>query len=146
MIIDALNLFSDAQAVTTTAVSTSSVDLGIAARDIGKGEDLFLVVQLAAAMTGTNANSTLVELVTDDNPGINSAALVQTIGTFPTNSLVGTRLIVPIAPGTFERYIALRYTPANTLTTCSITSFITGEAPDGFQAYAKSTGSVIATS
>lgn len=129
MIIDAFNLFSNAQAVTTTATSANSIDLGLAARDIGAGKNLYVVTALTVAMTGTNPNSTVVALATDDNAAFTSGTALQTLYTFPTNSAAGTTLVARIQPSaSFERYLAVTYTPANTLTTGSFTSFIASDA------------------
>lgn len=147
MIIDALNLFSNAQTFTTGSengiVSTSSIDLGIAARDIGAGENLYIVVQVATTFVGTNPNATTVELLTDDNDGINSGTSIQTLGVIATNSVAGTRIIARIQPGTFQRYIALQYTAANALSAGAITAFVAKEAD--VQSY-NANGFTIATS
>ena len=49
MYVDAQLLFSDAQAVTAAAASTNSIDLG-AVRDIGTGEELYVVCVCDVAM------------------------------------------------------------------------------------------------
>ena len=41
MITDAFLRLSDAQALTTTAVSTNTIDLGVA-RDVGAGEEIYV--------------------------------------------------------------------------------------------------------
>ena len=58
MYVDALLLFSDAQAITAAAASTSYIDFG-AVRDMGTGEDLYVVVTCDVAMTDGSSDSTL---------------------------------------------------------------------------------------
>ena len=54
MLTDALLQLSSAQAVTTTAVSTNTIDLGTA-RDIGTGEDLYAVITVDEAATASGS-------------------------------------------------------------------------------------------
>ena len=137
MRVDSQLLFSDAQAVTATAVSTNVIDFN-QIRDIGIGEPLFLVVSVAVAMTDASSDSTVaVSIETDDNVDFNSATVVRTIGTFAAVSAAGTQLIIPIARGDFnERYGRLRYTVAGgSLTTGSFDAFICRD-PDQDRKYA----------
>ncbi len=112
MLMDKYNLYSDAQAVTSAVASTNVIDHG-AARDIGNGEPLYVVVVVDVTMTDTNSNSTLiVTLETDDNEGFNSAATGQTLVTIPAVTAAGTKYVIPIAPGALnERYSRIKYTP-----------------------------------
>lgn len=127
MIMDAQNLFSDAQAVTAAAASTNLLDLG-AVRDIGVGKTIYLVASVDVAFTDAGSDSALVVTVeTDDNEAFSSPALaVQTVGTFAALSAAGTRLIVQLAPGAIvQRYMRVFYTPTNgNLTTGSVTTFL----------------------
>jgi len=128
MILDAQNMFSDAQAVTATAVSTNAIDLKAASIDLGMGEDLYLVVNVDVAMTDSGSDSTIaVALVTDDNAALSTATAVQTIGTFAALSAIGSRLVAKIQPGlTLERYLGVSYTAANgSLTTGSFSAYLT---------------------
>jgi hypothetical protein len=143
MLLDAANLFSDAQVVTTGSengvISTSSIDLGAAAVNIGAGERLWVVISIDTAMTSGSSDDTLtVDLVTDDNAGINSATLIQTLGVFPAVSAAGTRIIAPVPfNAAYERYIALRYTAATgALTAGAFTAFITKDI-DSYKSYPK---------
>jgi len=138
MLLDAENLFSDAQAVTAAAASTNIIDLG-AARNIGVGEELYVVVQCDVAMTDASSDSTLaVTIETDTVENFGSPTLaVQTVGTFPAVSAIGTRLVAKIQPvTTSERYMRLYYTPASgNLSTGSFTAFLTKNI-DAYTAYA----------
>jgi hypothetical protein len=132
MIIDALNRMSSAQTVTTGSengvVSAASIDLGLAGRDIGAGENVYVVVVVTTAMAGTNPNATTVALVTDDAATLATPTVVQTLGVLATNSPVGTLLIARIQPSAaFERYIGIRYTAANALSGAAFTAFLADE-------------------
>lgn len=131
MILDAQNLFSDAQAVTAAAGSTNVLDLGPLqglVRDIGVGQDIYLVSLVKAAFTDAGSDSTLaVTIETDDNAAFSSPALaVQTVGTFGALSAIGTRLVVKLQPeAILQRYMRVFYTPANgNLTTGSVSTFL----------------------
>lgn len=137
MLFDAMNKFSDAQAVTAAAASTEYMDLGIA-RQIGDGENLYVMIVCDVAMTDGSSDSTLaVTLETDDNSSFSSATTVQTIGTFAALSAIGTKLIARLQPSTaYERYIRLYYTPANgNLSTGSFTAFLVKDVGN-YKAYA----------
>lgn len=114
MILDAELLFSDEQAITSTADSANVIDLGIA-RDIGVGEELYIFAQLDEALndsSGTDATLT-VSLNTDDNAALSSDTALQTLFTFAHADAAGTIKYARIQPSDFERYAALAYTVAN---------------------------------
>lgn len=139
MRLDALNRFSDAQAVTAAAASTSQIDLGPGtSRNIGVGKPLYIVVCVDTAFTDSGSDSTLaVALQTSsDNASSDAYASVQTIGTFAALSAAGTRLVAMIQPdAVLERYIQLYYTPASgNLTAGAVTAFLTDNI-DAFTAY-----------
>lgn len=125
MIIDALNKFSDAQAITAAAASTNSIDFG-AVRDIGVGENLYVVAVVTTAFTDSGSDSTLaVALETDSSTSFTPDA-TRTLFTFPVLSAIGTMKIARLGPDDINlRYAQLKYTPSSDLTTGSITAFIT---------------------
>jgi hypothetical protein len=120
MIFDMQTLLSDAQAITATAASTNTIDLGPIAngivRDLGKGKPIPLRIQVVQDFT--NLTSLKFELQTDDNTGFGSAKTVWA-QTYVLADLKAGKVIVPewIARGTDERYMRLYYT-------------VTGTAPD----------------
>lgn len=128
MYLDSQLQFSDGQAVTSAAASTNLIDLG-AARDIGSGRDLYVVVNCTTAMTDTGSDSTLqVDIQTDDNSSFSSATTAQTVGTFAATSAAGTQLIAKIDVAKVqERYVRLYFTPAG--------GDLSGGAFDAFVAY-----------
>lgn len=127
MVLDAYNLYSDAQAVTANAASTNLIDHG-AVRDLGTGEDLYIVCLVDVAMTDSSSNSTCtVTLETDDNSSFSSATTGQTLFVFSAVSAAGTVKIARIQPDALnERYSRLYYTMAGgDLSAGSFTAFIT---------------------
>jgi len=136
MYVDALLLFSDAQAVTATAASTSSIDLS-AVRDAGTGEDLYVVVTCDVAMTDASSDSTLAVALEGDSTTTFTPDYTRTLFTFSAVSAAGTVKIAKLSPGDLNlRYAQLKYTPAGgDLSTGSFTAFITSQV-DKWTAYA----------
>lgn len=129
MYVDAQLKFSAAQAVTAAAGSTHTVDLG-AVRDIGTGEDLYLVTVCDVAMTDGAGNTypLVVALEGDSTTSITPDG-TQDLYTFPAASAIGTVKIAKLSPGSAPlqyQYIRVKYTPTGgNLTAGSFTSFIT---------------------
>ena len=137
MLLDAQNRYSDAQAVTATAASTDLIDHGIA-RDLGVGENLYVVVIVDVAMTDASSDSTLaVTIETDALAAFGSATTTQALFTIPALSAIGAKFIARLQPDAInEQFSRLKYTPANgSLSTGSFTAFITHDI-DKFIAYA----------
>lgn len=137
MILDAQNLFSDAQAVTAAAASTNLIDLG-AVRNLGVGEELYVVVSCDVAMTDGSSDSTLaVKLEADSAAAFNVAIVSQELFTFPATSAIGTRYYAKISPDLAnKRYMRLYYTPANgNLSTGSFTAALVKNI-DAYTSYA----------
>src|SRR3990172_6375049 len=136
MILDAHNQFSDAQAVTADTISTNVIDLGSAGQNIGVGEDIYLVVSIQTTIAGPGDTLDVI-LVTDDNAGIASPTAILTLGTFPAESVAGTRFVVklPISD-LYERYLAVRFDPngAGDLSAGNIDAFLTKDI-HAFTAY-----------
>lgn len=141
MYIDKNLEFSDAQAVTSTAISTNVLDsttVGAAAGtaspnltiDQGVGSDLWLVVQTAVTCTDVSSDATLtITLESDDNAGLSSSTVHFSTGAlaFATYATAGTRVLAVRLPiGLYERYIGLRYTVASgPLTAGAFDAFLT---------------------
>lgn len=140
MIIDAQNLFSDAQTITTGSEngikSSNVIDLG-SARDVGAGEPVFLVVQVDTAMEGSGVTCT-VDLKTDDNESMSSSTKIAEVGVFPANSVAGTRLIMRLPPSSsYERYLGLLFTASGSgLTAGDFSAFLTKDV-DAIRQYPK---------
>jgi hypothetical protein len=146
MYVDTQLEFSNAQAVTSTAISTNVVDLlttkdaaGTAISpnttvDIGAGEDVYLVIQTQTAATDTSSDATLtITLESDTVVGLSSSPTVHySTGAlaFATFSPVGTRLVTLKLPlGQYKRYLGVRYTVASgPLTAGAFDAFLTTDA------------------
>jgi hypothetical protein len=139
MYVDAQLLFSDAQAVTAAAGSDNQVDLG-AVRDIGTGEDLYLVGVVDVAMTDGAGNTyPLVVALEGDSTTSFTPDGTQDMFTFPAASAIGVTKIAKLSPGALPlqyRYIRLKFTPTGgNLTAGSFTTFITSDVQK-YTAYA----------
>lgn len=143
MRIDLFNQFSDAQAVTATAISTNVIDanhVSNALKDQGVGgEPLYLRIQIDEAFA--TATSVTFTLESDDNASLSSATThwssgVVLIAALTVGAVVAT-IRVPEA-ATYQRYVGLRYTIGGSSATAGkVTAFLTGNCP-AWKAYATS--------
>ena len=123
MFIDALNRFSDEEEHIASGFSTGEIDF-CAARDIGTGENLYLVAVVSEAMVG--AGTVTVAIETDSDEAFGSPTEAQVIGTFAAGSLAGEKLEARLAPGKIdEQFVRLKYTLSAGNTAGKFTSFIT---------------------
>lgn len=141
MYIDSSLEFSDAQAVTSTAISTNVIDLqaqgAVSGRpntlqNIGIGEEVFLVVQTNTACTDTSSDATLtVTLESDSTADLATSATVHySTGAiaFANFSPAGSKVAVIRLPQgqAYERYLGIRYTVASgPLTAGKFDAFLT---------------------
>ena len=143
MRIDLFNQFSDAQAVTATAISTNVIDanhVSNALKDQGVGgEPLYLRIQIDEAFA--TATSVTFTLESDDNASLSSATThwssgVVLIAALTVGAVVATIRIPEAA--TYQRYVGLRYTIGGSNATAGkVTAFLTGNCP-AWKAYATS--------
>lgn len=143
MRIDLFNQFSDAQAVTATAISTNVIDanhVSNALKDQGvSGEPLYLRIQIDEAFA--TATSVTFTLESDDNASLSSATThwssgVVLIAALTVGAVVATIQIPEAA--TYQRYVGLRYTIGGSNATAGkVTAFLTGNCP-AWKAYATS--------
>lgn len=117
MIFDKTNLFSDAQAITATAGSTNTIDLGPIgtgmARDIGKGEPIPLLIQVVEVFDSSADDETLTVAVEEDSTETITPDKTTTIAVISNANLktLGYRVPVQFVPdGIRYRYIRLKYT------------------------------------
>lgn len=140
MLIDKQNMFSDAQAITASAASDNYIDIQ-SARNLGVGEELYLVFVVTTAFTDAGSDSTVTpKLQTDDNTSFSSAADLRTYDTFAALSAAGTKKVYKLESvtdaGSYERYLRVYYTVANgNLTTGAISAFLAKDA-QAWKAYA----------
>lgn len=138
MYTDARLQFSDAQALTATALSTNVIDLGVA-RAIGNGEEMSVLITVDVAADqgagdedytfavefGTNAaistgrqevGRRIFESGTPDAPAQNADLLVA-----------GFAFAIPVpqlSSGEVARYLGVRYTLAGTTPTITVTTHL----------------------
>lgn len=123
MYTDAHNLFSDAQALTATAVSTNIIDLG-SDRNIGQGEPMAVVIQTDVAADFTTANETYqIDIQTDDNDSFSSAVVISRRIPTAAQLPLGSKLVMPL-PHDNERYLRLNFTLGGTTPTWTVTAYL----------------------
>lgn len=134
MHLDAQNLFSDAQALTATAVSTNYIDLGATAtpalapaalkRDIGGNYDIPLLVQVVESFAGGTSVAVAIQMAADS--AFTSPQTVATSAAIPVADLkAGYKFSIPtIPPGANLRYMRLNYTVVGVPTGGKITAGI----------------------
>lgn len=144
MYVDSQLEFSDAQAVTATAISTNVYDLftmGVGGGtsdvspntrlDIGAGENVYLVVSTQTAATDSGSDATLtISFETADDAALSTNAQVvysTSALAFAAFSPAGTNLVkVKLPLFAYRRYIGVRYTVASgPLTAGNFDAFLT---------------------
>jgi hypothetical protein len=153
MYIDRNLEFSDAQAITATALSTNVYDtLGIAAgagsvginggnvtTDLGQAADIYLVlIATSAAAGGDSAKTLTVTLESDSTDNLATSATVHfsTGAITGANITAGARLATLKLPhGLYERYLGLRYTVSASFTAFTVDAFLTTDPAGVYRAY-----------
>lgn len=117
MMTDALLQLSSAQAVTASAVSTNTIDLGTA-RDLGTGGDLYAVFTVDTAATAAGAATVNFQVISSANANLSSANVIaQTDAIAKTDLTAGRKpIVVCISPSALlslpvgQRYLGVQYT------------------------------------
>lgn len=134
MLPDKENQFSDAQAVTATAVSTNVVDFGTSKGDPAFGTPKPLVVQVVQAFAG--ATSVAVEFETSDTENFASAKTLASSGAVVAADLkAGYKFSMNVLPKGCKRYNRLKYVVVGTATAGKITAGIVAADDNSFQDY-----------
>lgn len=122
MYVDAQQLFSDAQALTVTAVSTNILDHS-QDRNLGVGTPLVVIISVDVSAAG--GGTLTVAIQADDNAGFASPGTVATTAALAAATLVaGYIFAIPVPPDVLtERYMRLNYTLA-TMTGITLTSYL----------------------
>lgn len=118
-ITDANLVFSSAQAVTASAVSTNTLDLS-QARDIGPGEELNVSITVDIAATAAGAATVSFQLITSAASNLGSPTIIIDSGPIGKALLViGAKIDLPIPHQTVaqglalgQRYMGVQYTVA----------------------------------
>ena len=137
MITDSLLRVSEDQAITSTAFSTNTIDLGTA-RDIGEGTALYMNFCVTTALA--NGTSVTFEVVTSANANLSSPTVVGSSDAILTAALTaGKNVVVRINPdiaGKGKRYLGARYTVAGTFNAGKVTADVVETIGDGQKYYA----------
>lgn len=137
MITDQFLRVSTAQAVTTTAVSTDTIDLSVA-RDMGEGRELFMNFAVGTAFAG--GTSTNFEIIIADNAALSSnVVVVGASGAIATADLTAGRTIAvninPQVASLGKRYLGARYTVVGTNSAGTVTADVVLDIQDGRKSY-----------
>jgi hypothetical protein len=124
MILDSLLQFSDAQALTVTAVSTNVIDLSLD-RDIGIGEPMALVVTVGVAADFTTTDETYqVTLQTATDAAFTSPVTVVSSAAINGDELpAGAKIVLPIGHTNLE-FLRVNYTLAGTTPTATVDAYL----------------------
>lgn len=120
MFVDSQLMFSGAQALTTTAVSTNVIDLSVD-RNIGKGESMAVVLTFGVDSGGTSPTLQVV-LQTDDNEAFSSATTVSS-SAVTLSAKAGDSIVLPIGYSN-ERYLRLNYVTGGTTPTATVDAYL----------------------
>lgn len=138
MMTDALLQLSDAQAVTSSAVSTNTIDLS-EARDVGAGKALYAVVTVDEAVTSDSAATVTFQVLTSSKADLSSATVLGQSGPIAKGDLTAGRtpIVVPIpqenlpSEATGQRYLGVKYDASATLTAGKFSCYIADSAVSG---------------
>ena len=137
MITDKLLRVSEDQAITTTAFSTDTIDLGTA-RDIGEGTALYMNFAVTTALA--NGTSVKFEVISSASANLGSPTVIGSSDAILTAALtVGKNVVVRINPdiaGKGKRYLGARYTVAGTFNAGKVTADVVETIGDGQKYYA----------
>lgn len=128
MILDSLLTLSDAQAVTASAYSTNTVDLGNVTpkRDIGVGEGLTVMITVDVAADATTGDETYqFDFVQSANADLSSHDTLESIVVGRADLVAGYSFTLPLPSGRItKRYVGLRFTTGGTTPTITVTASI----------------------
>jgi hypothetical protein len=130
-----------ANANSTDILSLATITTAIAnnggARDIGQGENLFMVFTVVVGFGGTGTVD--MQIVTDDNDSISSPTVIGSTGAIAVGSLTaGAQFIVRIPPlvaSLGEQFLAARYVVTSSPTTGTILAQVVEDMQDGRKFY-----------
>ena len=128
---------SEDQAITSTAVSTNTVDLGTA-RDIGEGTPLYMNFAVTTALA--NGTSVKFEVITSASANLGTPTVIGSSAVIATAALtLGKNIVVRLNPSIaskWQRYLGARYTVAGTYNAGKVTADIVETIGDGQKYYA----------
>lgn len=128
MFIDALLLLSDAQAVTTDAASTNTIDLGAINRTIGDGEPLVALFTIDVGADFTTTDETYeFQVIQSASANLSTPDILarRPISAAALGLAAGSRVTVGVPMGTpTKRYLGTYYDTGGTTPTMTVTCAI----------------------
>lgn len=126
-ILDSLLRVSDAQAVTATALSTSSIDLGntTVKRQIATGEQMGFLISVDVAADHTTGDETYeIDIVTSANADLSASVAVAKFVMLFSDLKAGAKAVLPLPQYgvVWKRYIGLNYVQGGTTPTLTVTA------------------------
>lgn len=121
---DAQLRLSNAQALTTgTQVSTNSIDMLVANRNLGRGGGLRMYINVDVTFTG--GTSVAPQIIESDNADLSSPTVLVTGPTRAEATLVAGRPVWDaLMPDTSKRYIGVQYVNVGTHTAGAVSAHI----------------------
>lgn len=131
MIVDNNLYMSDAQAVTASAASTKSLDFATATRNIGAGERLELVIQVATTVQASGGASNTTFALQDSADNSSFADVVKTAAIAKATLVAGYEALRIRLPAGLRRYIQVYYTvDTNDLTAGAFNAYLVIDRQD----------------
>lgn len=127
--VDSKLYFSDAQAITTTVISTNTIDLGDIT-EAGRGSQLFLNVYCDTAFSSDTETMDVWLVTSTAACTAGSTKVLQVINALAVNSIAGLHEAgllakVPLPSVGLEGHIGVLYVATTALATGKITAFLT---------------------
>lgn len=137
MYVDDELLLSDGQDIKANGskVSSYSVDLSLAKRDIGKGEQLYVVVVVDTYIAGSNTTLTISLLNDEDEDLVTSPVTLISTRAIATGEISAgmVPIVIPIPSGMTKQYLGLDYACATVATALTVTAFIAKDVQTNIQ-------------
>lgn len=142
MYIDGQNLLSDAQAFTSDAATTNTIDLGNVTpkRQLGDGEPMVMCVQVDVAADTTTGDETYeFQFIQSANADLSSPDNLISRTIAAADLTAGSIHFIPVPPGAVtKRYVGGYYNGGGTTPTITATIWLAPMAMiDRIKAYAK---------
>ncbi len=119
---------SDGQALTASALSDYSVNIGSATRDIGKGKQLYAIITIDTSVADADAAKTVTfSVVTDSTADLaTSARTILATEAYAGSVLTAGRapIVIPIPMSIADQYIGVYYTLSDTFTSFTLSAHI----------------------